>query len=125
MKGFGKIIEKTGDAIDKNITSKEERLEKVNKDRSDARDMQESANLQGDKFTKRAIYYLAFFWSIIGALFIILVLFVEIPEPNKRIIDTLIGFVFGAIIPAIINFFFGSSDGSKTKTGLLDRILKK
>lgn len=76
-------------------------------DRDSARRMQETALKSGDTFSKRFIYYLAGFWSFVGALFVFLVFFVTIPEKNIRLVDTLEGFVLGNIVAGIIAFFFG------------------
>lgn len=76
-------------------------------DRDSARDMQEAALSSGDKFASRFVYYLAIFWSIIGATFIVLVFFVAPPENNLRLVDTLEGFLLGTIVSTIIGYFFG------------------
>tara|TARA_R110001592_G_scaffold114472_3_gene314337 strand:- start:11709 stop:12194 length:486 start_codon:yes stop_codon:yes gene_type:complete len=76
-------------------------------DRDSARDMQKSAFTSGDKFASRFVYYLAIFWSIIGATFIIMVFFVSPPEQNLRLVDTLEGFLLGTIVSTIIGYFFG------------------
>lgn len=90
----------------------------------DARDMQKVALQQADLFSKRYVYYLATFWSVIGGAFIFIVLFKEIPKENVRLIDTIMGFLLGTIIATIINFFFGSSKGSSDKTKLLGNLKK-
>ena len=76
-------------------------------DRDSARDMQQGALQQGDLFSKRFIYYLAAFWSIVGASFVFLVFFIDIPEKNLRLVDTLEGFVLGNIVASVMAFFFG------------------
>ena len=73
--------------------------------------MQETALQQGDKFSKRFIYYLAGFWSLVGAIFVFLVFFVDIPEKNLRLVDTLEGFVLGNIVASVMSFFFGGIIG--------------
>jgi hypothetical protein len=118
-------IEAAGDALDKNFTSKEEKMTLANENTIDARSMQESANLQEDRFTKRAVYYLAFIWSGAGIAYIFSVSFIAIPENNQRLVDTITGFLLGTIIAAIINFFFGSSHGSKIKTGQMNNLISK
>ena len=129
MKGkvIKEIVDSVGNAADKNFTTKEERLEKVNEDRSDARDMQENSQNKGYRFS--AADYIAFFMVFVASLYIFMATFMTIPESNQRIADTITGFLMGTIIAAIINFYFGSSDGSKTKTsqfnGMIERIINK
>lgn len=63
-------------------------------------------------------YVLGYFVSI-GFFSVILVLiFFEVKEGSKEIVFTLLG-AFGAAFSLIINYFFGSSEGSKDKTKLL------
>lgn len=126
---FGKDIKEAaqgvGDAFDKNFTSKEEKMEQSNLNTSNAREMQSDAFNQSDVFAKRAVYYLAYFWSIAAILYIFFISFFEIPEQNLRLVDTITGFLLGTIIAAIINFFFGSSHGSQSKTQQMDGIFKR
>ena len=91
---------------------------------NDARDMQKEALKQEDVFSKRFVYYLAAFWSLLAGTFIIMVFFVDIPVANARYVDTIIGFLLGTIVATIINFFFGSSKGSKEKTDQLSTMIK-
>jgi len=81
----------------------------------DARNMQNTALQQDDIFSKRFVYYLASFWSVSSVMYIFAVSFLEIPEANTRLVDTITGFLMGTIISAIIQYFFGSSLGSKIK----------
>lgn len=74
-----------------------------------AQDMQVAALNQEDTFSKRYVYYLATFWSIVGAMYIFLITFLWIPEANQRFADTTLGFLLGTIIATIIGYFFGSS----------------
>lgn len=123
--GIGEAVGAVGEAIDKNITTQEEKLQLANEDRASARELQKVAFSQDDKFTKRAIYYLAFFWSVAAVAYIFFVSFFKIPENNQRLVDTITGFLLGTIIAAIINFFFGSSHGSKLKTEQMDGFFKR
>jgi hypothetical protein len=41
------------------------------------------------------------------------------PDNAVRIIDTAVGFLFGVGFASVIAFFFGSSEGSKAKDGIL------
>lgn len=92
-----------------------EMLKQDNADRSDARAMQVAALAQSDKFSKRFVYYLAAFWSVVGSGYLFAVTFIVYPETNTRIVDTITGFLLGTIVATIIQFFFGSSSGSKAK----------
>lgn len=129
IEDIGNAVEKVGDAFDKNITSKEEILTKSNESTSNARELQKVAYEQEDKFSKRGVFYLAFFWSGIAALYMFAASFFEVPEANQHIVNTIIGFLLGTIIGGIITFFYGSSYGSSQKTkqtdGLLNRVFNK
>lgn len=67
--------------------------------------------IQNDKFLRT----LAFIWSAFAIFYITAISFFTIPEANIRFVDTIIGFLLGTIISAIIQFFYGSSLGSKEK----------
>ena len=84
-----------------------------------ARDMQKVALQQDDVFSKRYVYYLATFWSIVAVGYIFLITFISIPEANVRFADTTLGFLLGTIVATIINYFFGSSKSSSDKNQLL------
>ncbi len=86
-------------------------------DRHSARDLQKTALNQTDRFSKRFVYYMASFWSVVGATYLFLVTFTDVV--NERHADTIIGFLLGTIVATIINFFFGSSKSSKDKTEML------
>lgn len=49
---------------------------------------------------------------------IVVLIFFDIKEGSKEIVFTLLG-VFGSAFSSIVNYFFGSSEGSKDKTKLL------
>jgi len=89
----------------------------------DARAMQVAALNQEDLFSKRFVYYLAGFWSVITVLYIFMTTFLEVK--NERVADTVLGFLLGTIVATIINYFFGSSKGSKDKTNKLAQLFKK
>ena len=82
-------------------------------DRADARSLQKAALAQDDLFSKRFVYYLAAFWSVVSSIYFFLTTFVEVK--NERVSDTILGFLLGTIIGTVINFFFGSSKGSSDK----------
>jgi hypothetical protein len=97
----------------------------VFEDRANARAMQVAALGQNDPFAKRFVYYFATFWSISAALYIGFITFGSIPEENVRFADTILGFLLGTIVATIVQFFFGSSDGSKQKDASLESMVKK
>lgn len=100
------------------------RIEQANKNTADARNMQNTAANQDDIFTKRFTLYLASFWSLAAVTYIGFITFGYIPEANVRFADTILGFILGTIVATIINFFFGSSAGSKDKTDSLIESMK-
>jgi len=95
-------------------------LELIFKDKESAREMQKVALEQEDLFSKRFIYYFATLIFIFSATIIILLFFVDIPADNQRIIDMAIGIIIGTGLVSVIQFFFGSSKGSKDKTKYLN-----
>jgi hypothetical protein len=84
-------------------------------DTANARNMQVEALRQDDVFAKRFIYIFATFWSIFAASYIGFITFGTIPEDNQRFADTILGFLLGTVVATILQFFFGSSMGSKEK----------
>ncbi|ARU27146.1 hypothetical protein [Cellvibrio sp. PSBB006] len=94
-------------------------LEKVHQaDRADARDMQKAALSSDDKLAKRFVYFYATGLTLLTFLFIFYAAFVHDYTTNPdaaRVIDTVLGFLLGVSLSAIIQYFFGSSAGSKSK----------
>jgi len=86
-----------------------------------ARAMQVAALAQSDVFSKRFTMYLTSFWSVCAAVYIGFITFSVIPEPNVRFADTILGFILGTVIATMLNFWFGSSIGSKEKGEALRR----
>jgi hypothetical protein len=89
-------------------------------DRASARDLQKAALASDDRFAKRFIYYYASGLSLLTFLFIFWAAFVYDysnggSNQALRVIDTVLGFLLGVSLSAIIQFFFGSSVGSKSK----------
>lgn len=81
----------------------------------DARAMQIAALQQADVFSKRFVAYLSAFWSIMAVLYIGFVTFTAIPESNVRFVDTILGFLLGTVVATVLNFWLGSSAGSRAK----------
>lgn len=94
--------------------------EKVHQvDRADARSLQKAALASDDKFAKRFIYYYATGITLLTFGFIFYAAFgYNYAAENKdglRVIDTVLGFLLGVSLSSIIQYFFGSSAGSKAK----------
>jgi len=99
-------------------------LEKIKADyanTADARDMQKVALQQSDIFSKRFPMYLTAFWSFVATIYIGFITFSVIPDKNVRFADTILGFILGTVIATLLNFWFGSSVGSKDKAELLKK----
>ena len=77
--------------------------------------MQKVALQQDDVFSKRFVMYLTIFWSAAAVLYIGFVTFGDIPTANVRFADTILGFLLGTVIATMLNFWLGSSIGSKEK----------
>lgn len=96
-------------------------LEKVySADRSDARSLQKAALASDDHFAKRFVYYYATGLTLLTFGFIFYAaFFFNYGAPGNqaavRIIDTVLGFLLGVSLSSIIQYFFGSSAGSKAK----------
>jgi len=94
-------------------------------DRASARELQKSALASEDTFSARFIYYYAWTITTVTFAYIFAITFAEIPEGNHRFADTVLGFLLGTGLAAIINFFYGSSKGSADKTNALHSELGK
>lgn len=68
-----------------------------------------------DVWTQRFPVLLASYWSVVATVYIGMITFTTIPAPNLRFADTILGFILGTVVATIINFFLGSSAGSKEK----------
>ena len=73
----------------------------------DARDMQKEALKQNDVFSKRFLYYLSTFWSLIAASYFFFATFT--PVLNDKIADIILGFLLGSVVGVMMNFFYGDS----------------
>lgn len=94
-------------------------------DTQNARNMQIEALRQNDVFSKRFVYYFASVAMIVTAIYIFSITFFVIPQENVRFADTILGFLLGTLVSTIVNFFFGTSKGSKDKDETLALLLKK
>lgn len=81
----------------------------VLEDRANARAMQAAALTQGDRFSKRFVYYFAGAWSLFAMAYVAAITFLGVSQESVRFADTVLGFVLGTLIASIVQFFFGSS----------------
>ena len=93
------------------------------KDTQSAREMQVAALSTEDVFSRRFIYHLTTFWSIMAVLYVAAITFFQIPEENIRFADTILGFLLGTIISQIMAFFYGSSKSSQTKDAVISEVV--
>lgn len=87
-------------------------------DRASARHMQEAAIGSTDPWVRRFIYIYASVLTLLTFIFIFFAAFgpaYKSDDPRARVIDTVLGFLLGVTLSAIIQYFFGSSAGSKAK----------
>ncbi len=137
-KGLDYVQEKTGIELKPDMNPEEVKalresamkheefmVAQANANTDSARKMQIAALQQDDKFSKRFVMYLAMFWSATAVVYIFLITFTDIPALNVRFADTILGFLLGTVVATILNFFLGSSAGSKEKTEALAAELKK
>ena len=94
-------------------------------DVADARDMQKKALAQDDVFSKRFTYYYAIVWTTFAFLYISGITFFTLPPDGQRYANTILGFLLGTAMGAILQFFYGSSHGSKAKDETLNNMAKK
>ena len=50
-------------------------------------------------------------------------LFISFPPENKEVINLIAGVLNSTCLVAVVNFFFGSSQGSKAKTEQIDKLI--
>lgn len=97
-------------------------------DRENARKLQLEALKSEDPFVRRFIYYYAIGLTLLSFGFIFYASFVhnyQKEDDATRIIDTVLGFLLGVTLSAIIQFFFGSSTGSKSKEEKINKMSDK
>lgn len=119
--------EKEADLRDFVLAQKEQELKQdamAYADTDSARKMQTAALQQSDTFSKRFLYFYAAGWSLMACVYIGFITFGQIPERNIRFADTILGFILGTVIATIIQFFFGTSQGSRNKDEALAAAIK-
>ncbi len=89
------------------------------KSRIRASDMQIHAMDSQDRFVRRFIYYFAWFWSFVSIIYFFAVTFITIPPSGQNTANTILGFLLGTAVSAILQFFYGSSKSSQDKTAAI------
>ena len=95
-----------------------------NEDRASARHMQETALNQTDNVAKHFVYYFAWAWSGVSALYFFCVTFITMPDGARDFANIILGFLLGTAISSVFNFFYGSSKSSADKTNALVKGMK-
>ncbi|MCA8878809.1 MAG: hypothetical protein KDA73_02400 [Rhodobacteraceae bacterium] len=113
-----------------------DRVRLLNEDRSDARALQKAAMAQDDWLTRNFIHIYAILltaftfafvaWAAFGARFDIGAdgTLSAAGQAQIRTVDTVLGFLLGVSLSAIIQFFFGSSKGSSDKSRMLEDLIR-
>tara|TARA_B100000768_G_C11235569_1_gene357089 strand:- start:600 stop:1106 length:507 start_codon:yes stop_codon:yes gene_type:complete len=107
------------------LDQKEDGLELIRMDfadRMDARDLQKNALNQDDLFSKRFIYYLTMAVFAFSVVVVLLLFFVTIPEENQDVVNFILGVIVGTGLTGVFNYFYGSSQGSKDKSNVLNQL---
>jgi hypothetical protein len=89
-----------------------------------ARSMQEKALAQEDVFSKRFLYYYTVANTVFAFTYIGFITFGDIPPDNIRFADTILGFILGTVVAQMLNFFYGSSQGSRKSGDTMREVVK-
>lgn len=102
-----------------------DRIRLANADRLSARALQQRALEQVDPFVRRFVYIYAYGLTLLtfGFIFFAVLYADQVSPHGLRIIDTVLGFLLGVGLAAIIQFFYGSSQGSKDKARHINRLI--
>lgn len=108
-------------AVMKEKALEEERIHQ--QDRSSARQMQMDALHQDDPVAKRFIYAYSFLITLLTFGYIFYITQATLDDGQRRIADTVLGFLLGVTLSAIIQFFYGSSKGSSDKNMQISKLM--
>lgn len=78
-----------------------------------------------EQITKHFTLWMATYWSLFSSGYIVAITFGTIPVSNQRFADTILGFLLGTAIGAIIQYFFGTTLSSGTKNRTIDKALDR
>lgn len=71
-----------------------------------------------DKLKSRVmnmVFAISIIWTIFAIVYIGAVTFLPVPIESTRIVDQVLGFIMGTVVAGVLQFWTGSSIGSKTK----------
>jgi len=95
-------------------------------DTANARATSTERDTSDDRFVRRFTYYYAYLITGLTFAFIFAVIALSVygsVSPDAwRMIDTVLGFLLGVGLSAVVQFFFGSSQGSQRKDDQLSRL---
>lgn len=111
-----KITKEDLEQFNKHYENELKELELHIENTKNARELQKEALNQDDLFSKRFIYIFSLVIYLTVILLVLLLCFIDIPSENRDLIYMCLGVLMGTGISSIIQFFFGSSIGSKQKT---------
>lgn len=95
------------------------------KDIQSARTMQSIALNQSDMFSKRFVYYLSIGLVLSTIIFDFTLLFVNIPDDNRDMINMALGTLNSLGFASVISFFLGSSKSSSIKNDIINTLSTK
>jgi hypothetical protein len=102
-------------------------------DRQNARAEGGKRDQSDDKFIRRFTYYYAYLITAVTFLFILTAIIVPayfngkngedaFPQESWHVINTVVGFLLGVGLSAVIQYFYGSSMGSKNKERMIENL---
>ena len=120
-------------AFRQNIDANELEMDKLAaQDAVIARESQRERDKSDDKLVRHFTYIYAFLITGLTFVFIFLSAFLpaffpahKLPVESWRIIDTVLGFLLGVGLSTIIQFYYGSSQGSRSKSAQIKSITEK
>lgn len=118
-------------AFRRSIDAHELEMEKTRTaDTQHARVTQSARDMSADPVVRRFSYHYAYLITGLTFFFIILAVFLpasfdKFPDQSWQVINTVVGFLLGVGLSAIIQFFYGSSRGSQLKSEQLSRLTEQ
>ena len=78
-------------------------------DRVDARELQVASLTSNDWVVRRFLYQFSWFWAAMCSVYFFCVTFLPMPPGGKDFALTILGFLLGTAIGAVVNFWYGKS----------------